>query len=121
VYQDESRRCQISYFNTSGHSVSLGLDEVRKRLFGLSFDPYHCIEFRWGANTPQELSSCRDNNNKQRWYQQERWLRYQWERRYDARMDYSLDELNGPKPGAGIAQPPDVDIVRFLMSQPRFD
>ena len=117
VYANESRACQFSYTNSSGGAVSLNLEEARQRLFDLSFDPYHCVELRWGARSPQELSSCRDDANKREWYSRERWLRYQWERRYDARMDFSLDELTGPKPGAGIAQPPDVDIIRYLQSQ----
>lgn len=117
TYERESRACQFSYTNSSGGAVTLDIEELRKRLFDISFDPYHCVELRWGAKTPQELSSCRDNANKRAWYSQERWLRYQWERRYDAKMDYSLDELTGPKPGAGIAQPPDVDIVKYLNSQ----
>lgn len=117
TYEREARACQFSYTNSSGGAVTLNLEDSRQRLFGLSFDPYHCVELRWGASSPQELSSCQDNANKREWYSRERWLRYQWERRYDARMDYSLDELTGPKPGAGIAQPPDVDIVRYLNSQ----
>jgi hypothetical protein len=117
TYQTESQSCQISYVNSDGRKVNLNLEDVRKRLFDLSFDPYHCVELRWGAKSPQELASCSDNENKLSWFRQERWLRYQYERRYDARMDYSLAELNGPKPGAGIAQPPNVDIVGYLSSQ----
>lgn len=114
VYEQEARSCQFSYTTSSGGAVVLNLEDARKRLFDLSFDPYHCVELRWGAKTPQELSSCADDANKREWYARERWLRYQWERRYDVRMDYSLDELTGPKPGVGIAQPPNVDIPGFL-------
>lgn len=114
VYNQESQKCQFSYNNSGGKKISLNTDAVRRRLFSLSFDPYHCVELRWGAESPSELSTCLDSSNKKEWYSRERWLRYQWERRYDVRMDYSLDELDGPKPGAGIAQPPDVDIVSYL-------
>jgi hypothetical protein len=100
--------------------VGLDLDGIRQRLFDLSFDPYHCVELRWGAKTTQELSTCHDNENKRSWYRQERWLRYQYERQFTYRMDYSLEELTGPKPGTGIAQPPNVDIVQFLKSQPEY-
>ncbi len=117
VYDRESRACQFSYRSSSGGTVTLNADDARQRLFAMSFDPYHCVELRWGASSPQELSSCRDDANKQAWYSQERWLRNQWERRYDVRMDYSLEELTGPKPGAGIERAPDVDIVRYLNSQ----
>lgn len=117
VYEQEARGCQFSYMTSNGRSVMLDVEESRQRLFDLSFDPYHCVELRWGAKNSQELSACRDGSVKREWYNRERWLRYQWERRYDARMDYSLEELTGPKPGAGIANPPDVDIVRYLNSQ----
>ncbi|UXR65089.1 hypothetical protein EZJ49_02360 [Bdellovibrio bacteriovorus] len=116
TYQREAAACQFTYVNSSGSPVTLNLEEGRQRVFAMSFDPYHCVELRWGASNPQELASCRDDENKRLWYDREKWLRYQWERRYDSRMDYSLDELTGPKPGAGIAQPPDVDIIRLLNS-----
>lgn len=113
-YQQVSTQCQIVYKKTNSEHVSLNLDQVRERLFDLSFDPYHCVELRWGARSAQELASCPDGANKRAWYSQERWLRNQIERRYDARMDYSLEELTGPLPGAGVAESPDVDIVSFL-------
>ncbi|MGE9746485.1 hypothetical protein [Bdellovibrio bacteriovorus] len=116
TYEREARFCQFTYRNSAGGSVTLNLEEARQRVFDISFDPYHCVELRWGAKSPQELATCMDDENKRLWYDRERWLRNQWERRYDARMDYSLDELTGPKPGAGIAQPPDVDIIRLLNS-----
>jgi hypothetical protein len=114
VYNQEALKCQFSYNNSRNQKISLNTDIVRRRLFSLSFDPYHCVELRWGAEASSELSTCLDSPNKKEWYLRERWLRYQWERRYDVRMDYSLDELDGPKPGAGISQPPDVDIVSYL-------
>ena len=56
---------------------------------------------------------CPDSIKRQ-WYSSERWLRNQIERKYDARMDYSLPELTGPLPSAGVATPPDIDIVKYL-------
>jgi hypothetical protein len=93
--------------------VSLNLEQIRQRLFDLSFDPYHCVEARWGASG-SELASCPDNEIKRLWYQREKWLRFQIERAYEAKMDYSLDQLTGPKPGAGVANPPDVDVLQLL-------
>lgn len=114
AYQDVSRSCAITYQNSNGQSVPLNLEQARQRLFALSFDPYHCVELRWGAASAAELASCTDDANKRAWYTQERWLRNQIERRYDARMDFSLDQLTGPQPGGGVATPPDTDIVSFL-------
>lgn len=113
AYKAFTPTCQVTYQRTNGSSVTLDLEQVRQRLFDLSFDPYHCIEARWGASG-DELSTCRDNNNKRQWYAREKWLRNQIERTYDAKMDYSLDQLTGPKPGAGVANPPDVDILKLL-------
>ncbi len=118
TYQTEARACQFSYVNSSGRPVTMDLDQARQRIFEMSFDPYHCVELRWGATNPQELAPCQDNANKKAWHSQERWLRYQTERRYDVRMDFSLEELTGPKPGAGVEAPPNVDIIKFLSSQP---
>jgi hypothetical protein len=116
VYAERAKACQFSYTTTNGLTVKMNLESARQRLFAMSFDPYHCIEQRWGARIPQELASCTDDYNKQEWYKKEQWLRNQYDRSYDARMDYALDELNGPMPGVGIATPPDIDIVTYLKS-----
>lgn len=116
VYSQKAQECQFSYTTTNGKTVTMNLEAGRQRLFNMSFDPYHCVEKRWGARLPEELNGCTDDANKNAWYEAERWLRYQSERRYDARMDYSLSDLTGPKPGAGIEAPPDIDIVGYLKS-----
>lgn len=116
IYAKKATACQFSYVTSSGRTVLMNLEAARQRLFDMSFDPYHCIERRWGARIPQELASCADDTNKKAWYDREQWLRNQWERRYDARMDYALEQLTGPLPGAGIASPPDIDIVGYLKS-----
>ncbi len=116
IYNRDAGACQFSYTNTRGQAVTMNLEQARQRIFDMSFDPYHCAELRWGAKNAGELASCPADQNKRAWYNAERWLRNQWERTYDVRMDYSLGELTGPKPGVGIANPPDVDIVRFLQT-----
>jgi hypothetical protein len=114
AYLQVSNSCTVTYHKSNGQAVNMNLDQVRGRLFDLSFDPYHCAELRWGARDPQEVATCAADANKRAWYSQERWLRNQIERRYDVRMDFLLSELTGPKPGAGVEAPPDVDIVSFL-------
>ncbi len=113
-YVNVVNHCQIQYTKSNGQVQKLTLEQVRQRLFQLSFDPYHCVELRWGATTADEVGSCQDDSNKREWYAHEQWLRNQIERKYDARMDYSLGELTGPKPSAGEATAPDIDIVRYL-------
>ncbi len=116
VYAERAKACTFSYKTTSGQTVMMNLEAARLRLWDMSFDPYHCIELRWGARNPQELASCQDDSNKRAWYNAEKWLRYQSERRYDARMDYGLNQLTGPLPSAGIAAPLDIDVVGYLKS-----
>jgi formylglycine-generating enzyme required for sulfatase activity len=116
TYDAETARCSVTYTRTDGSGVTLPYEEVRKRLFRLSFDPYHCVEHRWGASDPSELSTCRDDSVKQAWYSAEQNLRNQIDRTYDARMDYTLPDLQTPGPGKGVANPPDVDVRSFLLS-----
>lgn len=114
TYEQEAQACVIQYENSQGRKVSLNLEQVRQRLFSLSFDPYHCVELRWGATTREELASCQNSETKMEWFRREQWLRNQIERRYDARMNYSLYELDGPKPAAGVAEPPETDLQLIL-------
>jgi hypothetical protein len=116
TYGNEAMNCRISYVNSNHEPVSLNLEEVRQRLFKLSFDPYSCVEHRWGAVTASELQSCQDDTTKSLWYEREQRLRNQYIRQYDNRMDFNLDELLQPLPGNGVALPPDVDILGLLNS-----
>lgn len=115
AYDEEAAQCTITYLRSNGTPVNLGYEDVRKRLFSLSFDPYHCIERRWGASDPAELSTCRDDATKVAWYAAQQGLRNQIERTYEARMDFTLQELGVPGPGRGVALTPDVDVRRYLV------
>jgi formylglycine-generating enzyme required for sulfatase activity len=116
VYDREAQKCSVSYTRTNGQQVTLPYEDARKRLFQISFDPYQCIELRWGATDPAELSSCPDGEIKRAWYDAEQNLRNQIDRTYDARMDFSLDELRTPGPGKGVPTPPDTDARNYLVS-----
>jgi hypothetical protein len=116
TYDREAGLCKISYARSDGSQIALSYDEARRRLFLMSFDPYQCIEHRWGATDPRELASCRDDANKRAWYIAEQNLRNQLDRTYDAEMDFSLDELKVPGPGKGVPAPPDIDARAYLMS-----
>jgi hypothetical protein len=82
----------------------------------MSFDPYQCIERRWGARDENELSTCRDGAVKRAWYEAEQNLRNQIDRTYDAQMDFTLEELREPGAGKGVASPPDTDTRAYLVS-----
>ncbi len=114
TYLNISNNCDISYLRSNGQAVKMTLDNVRTRIFDISFDPYHCVELRWGAQSASELATCNDNPNKKAWYAAEGVLRNQIERRYDIKMNLSLLELEANTSGLGVKNPPNVDIVDFL-------
>ena len=121
AYNEESANCVTNYTTTDGRKIPLTIDDVRKRLFKLSFDPYQCVERRWGATDPSELASCPDGPVKTRWYEAEQPLRNQIDRTYDIEMDYSVDELErgpyGIHTGRGVANAPQVNVKAWLEDQ----
>ena len=117
VYQRHAAQCRVTYTRTDGSPVSFGYEEARRRLFDMSFDPYQCVERRWGAKEPEEFATCPDGTLKTAWYEAERNLRNQINRTYEARMDYTLGELKEPGPGKGVATPPDTDVMAVLQAE----
>jgi len=114
TYDRDTAACTISYTRSDGSRVTLGYEEARRRLFAMSFDPYQCVERRWGATDAAELSTCADGAAKQAWYAAEQNLRNQIDRTYEARMDFTLGELSVPGPGKGAAEPPETDVRAYL-------
>ena len=114
TYDQETASCRFDYVKSDGAKVTLTYEEARRRLFALSFDPYQCVERRWGADDPQELSSCKDDADKQAWYAAEQRLRNQIDRTYEARMDFTRAELGTLGPGKGVDAPPDTDVLGYL-------
>jgi len=113
AYNQASNACRIRYHNSDNQVVSLNLEQARARIYDLSFDPYHCPELRWGAQG-SELNSCRDDSTKRLWFDRQKWLRFQHERNTEAFTGFSLEELTGPMPGAGVASGQDLDVIAFL-------
>lgn len=114
-YAEETSQCLISYKKSNGSLQELNFDQVRERLFALSFDPYQCTELRWGASG-DELSTCDSGSNKMAWYKAEQRLRNQIDRVYDAKMGFSLEQLRNAVPGSGVDNPPEVNISGYLQS-----
>lgn len=121
AYEEENAACQTTYKATDGRRIPLSIDGVSKRLFKLSFDPYQCVERRWGATDAGELASCPDGAEKTRWYNAQQNLRNQIDRTYDVEMDYSVEQLErgpyGLQSGRGVETAPEVDIKSWLLSQ----
>lgn len=110
VYAAESEACQITYKNSLDVEETINLDQIISRIYALSFDPYHCIEARWGE---EDLRNCTDEN-KNLWYVAQQNLRNTLERNYDVRMDKTLQELPGS--GLGSATKVDLSITNALNS-----
>jgi hypothetical protein len=109
AYRRASSACTIRYRKSDGRVQTLSFEDARARVFALSFDPYHCPERRWGASG-EELATCPDGPAKRAWYEAEQPLRNAIDRNYDARMDFSLDELRC----LTSPPPPDTDVGEFL-------
>jgi len=119
AFEDEKNKCTFTYWRSDETRMRLNLAHVMDRLFDLSFSPYHCPERRWGARGA-EFATCTDDETKTQWHNALRFLRYQAERTYDVRMDFSLNELQPPMAappeagGLGIDAPADADIRAYL-------
>jgi hypothetical protein len=113
AYAQESRACTITYLNSAKHPVSMTFDSMVHRLFRMSFDPYLCIEHRWGA-TGAEAETCPDGERKLEWYAALQRLRNQPDRTYNVPMGFTLEALQHHAKGSGIDAPPDVDIKALI-------
>ncbi len=114
AYERAADLCTVVYVNSAERRVTLRYNDVVNRLFRLSFDPYDCIERRWGASSPEELASCHNTSAKNRWYEALQRLRNQIDRTYDARMDFTVRDLEAKAPGSGIDVPPNVDVKGLI-------
>ena len=74
AYAARAAACSIVYLNSDKQPVTLTFDDIVNRLFRLSFDPYQCIELRWGADG-SERETCRDGRDSLYWYDEEQPLR----------------------------------------------
>ncbi|MGB5948174.1 MAG: hypothetical protein WBG82_02535 [Parvibaculum sp.] len=114
TYREAAAACPVSYQASDGSMRTLSFEDARQRLFAFSFDPYHCPERRWGASSGAELATCRDDRTKTAWYAAQQRLRNQIERTYDAKMGFSLAELEAGAPGSGRDAPPDIDTLALI-------
>ena len=118
TYDRKAAQCTIAYTRSDGSPFTIGYEEARKRLFAFSFDPYQCVERRWGAAL-LELATCPDTASKAAWYEAQQNLRNQIDRTYEAEMDFTLAELKILGPGKGVSAPPDIDVRGFLVEPAR--
>jgi hypothetical protein len=97
AYDRESRACTVTILTSDKKPLPISFDDISHRLFAMSFDPYHCVELRWGADG----HGCPDQAGKRRWYKNEQQARH------------VID------PDAGtMADPADADIRGLITSMP---
>ncbi|HXM00059.1 MAG TPA: hypothetical protein VN932_09020, partial [Rhizomicrobium sp.] len=113
VYDKQSKACTITYLSSDKHPVPMTFDDMAHRLFKMSFDPYDCIEYRWGAEG-NEAQPCTDGDEKKKWYEAEQRLRNNPDRTYDITMNFTIDELEKHAKGTGIDQPPPIDVKSLI-------
>jgi hypothetical protein len=118
AYAQAAGACNVYYMNSAGQRVTLSFTDVMERLFQLSFDPYDCVEHRWGASSEAELKTCANTPSKNRWYAALQRLRNQIDRTYDTRMDFTVRDLENKAPGSGSDQVPDVDVKKVIDNIP---
>jgi hypothetical protein len=122
TFDEKKMQCKITYKRMDGSYVVMNMAHVMERLFDMSFDPYHCPERRWGAKG-KELSTCRETEDKARWYDAQQYLRNQVHRTYNVQMGFTLDELGVPgetppeQGGIGVAAAPDINIKKYLLTE----
>ena len=97
AYDRQSAACTITYLSSDKRPVPLSFDDISHRLFAMSFDPYHCVELRWGNDS----TACPDQAGKRRWYGTEEQARHEVDR------DNHL-----------FAGPQDVDIRGLIAAMP---
>jgi hypothetical protein len=97
AYDRESTACAITVLSSDKRPVVLTLDDISRRLFEMSFDPYNCVELRWGGDG----MGCPDQAGKRRYYA----------------MEAPARRVIDPDTGA-MAGPVDTDIRGLILSMP---
>lgn len=93
-------QCSVSYKGSDSRRVDLSYELAIRRLFRMSFDPYHCPELRWGATHPSELAACRDDGTKRAWYDAEQRVRNHLSRDWASNAPITLQDLQSGRFGA---------------------
>jgi hypothetical protein len=102
AYDRQSGECAVTYLSSDKHPVTLHFDDIARRLFAMSFDPYNCVELRWGDDGLNNGSGgCPDQAGKRRYYAMQE------------RQRHEVDRDGGP-----LAGPQDVDIRGLIQSMP---
>jgi hypothetical protein len=113
TYDTQSASCDLTYLNSTKLPVPLNFHDVAQRVYAISFDPYDCIELRWGADG-KERETCTNGEKKLRWYEAEQHLRNDPARMTSA--SYDIDELEQSRKGSDPPSP--VDVRALIENMP---
>lgn len=93
IYGEISRSCEITYKSSGGKDVRLPFEVALSRLSRMSFDPYMCVERRWGAAYRSEMKDCVSEGQEAEFHRLTQFLRNRTERDASEMMGYTLSEL----------------------------
>lgn len=114
IYDAQGAACDLTYLNSAKRPVALNLGDVAARVYAMSYDPYDCIELRWGA-AGAERESCTNGEKKLRWYAAQQRFRQMQSRDFFA--GYDLDDLE-TKAAKPMKPPPPVDVRGLIANMP---
>ncbi len=109
IFKEKTSSCKYQFSLSDGSSYQTNLSESLSRLFDLSFDPYQCIELRWGLTN---TGTCDQDRDKWDWYRAQSSLRNQIDRDYSQFMGYDISDLE--RSGLGVSKKPEFDFKKLL-------
>lgn len=115
VYDKQVAACDVTYLNSAKQPVPLNLGDVAQRAYAISYDPYDCIELRWGA-AGGERGTCTQSEKKIRWYEAQARFR-QMEGR-DFYTGYDLESLEAKNAKKPLPLPPPTDVRTLIENMP---
>ena len=114
AYDAQANACDLTYLNTAKRPAPMTLADVAPRVYAMSYDPYDCIELRWGAQGV-ERDSCTQSEKKLRWYSAQQRFRQMPGRDFFAGYDLEDLERKAAKP---MKPPPPVDVRALIENMP---
>ncbi len=103
------RACTINYKDSNDRDKYIDLVDVMDNLYKMSYDPFDCVEHRWGSNS----TSCRDDNAKVSWYQSQQIFRFEIGRHPEWKMGQTLEQLLTVKISDYKLRPGPIDLDVF--------
>ena len=112
AYDEQSQACTITYLSSDKIPVPMNFAMLEHNLFAMSFDPYDCIELRWG----DDRASCTNQTAKRRWYAAAQGLRNDYVRAMDGGVGTGGDVAEIESRGGPNA--PDINIRNLIAGMP---